>query len=95
MDYDLLNQKFVGKLIQINVDLSQWDGSSGATVWFDPFESNFLVLEVINEQEIKRKSDVRRYSAYRNVGESRLCMLVLVDSNIIGLLVYLDQVVLL
>lgn len=95
MNYDLLNQKFVGKLIQINVDLSQWDSSSGATVWFDPFESNFLVLEVMNEQEIKQKSDVRRYSAYRNVDKPRLCMLVLVDSNIIGLLVYLDQVVLL
>lgn len=95
MDYDLLNQKFVGKLIQINVDLSQWDGSSGATVWFDPFESNFLVLEVINEQDLKRKSEVRRYSAYRNVGESRLCMLVFADDNIIALSVYFDQVVIL
>lgn len=95
MDYDLLNKNFVGKLIQINIELTQWDPTTGITVWFDPFENYFLVLEVINEQDLKMKSDVRRYSAYRNINEPRLCMLVSVDSNIIGLSVHFDQVVVL
>jgi len=91
MDYDFLNQKLAGALIKVNIHVSQWNGYN--TDWFEPLDTVYLILEVLNEIEFSQLKFPKSYSPYSSIGEPRVCLLVSANGNTCGLAVYLKQIV--